>query len=129
MKEVKLDICSKETCLMIEQKLGGTPLENVGYYTKDDDERHSWNEFALNGLCQAFPQAVVIKYLRLYHNIDIINFHEILGNKEFWWSRIERRYANSLLTEYQQDEEYSSPEESIEEAIKWVYKNILNKEE
>jgi len=61
-----------------------------------------------------------MKWLREVYNIDIIIFHEKLPN-DCYWARIER----DLFTEFQQEPNYKSYEESVEAALKYCLENLI----
>ena len=65
-------------------------------------------------------QAMVCRWLREVHKLDIIIFHERLGN-DFYWARIE----TFPYVEYQQEKEYATWEESCEAAIKYCLEKLV----
>lgn len=65
-------------------------------------------------------QAMVCRWLREVHKLDIIIFHERLGN-DFYWARIE----TFPYVEHQQEKEYATWEESCEAAIKYCLEKLV----
>lgn len=65
-------------------------------------------------------QAMACRWLREVHKLDIIIFHERLGN-DFYWARIE----TFPYVEHQQKKEYATWEESCEAAIKYCLEKLV----
>lgn len=106
---------SFETAKLLKEK----NFEGVvrAYY---DSKGEGWNHMPEGTSYEEPTQALVMRWLRETHKLDIIPFHERL-DKEFWWCRIERL----PFTMHQQQEEYSTYEEAVENAIQYCLKNLL----
>jgi len=120
-------ICTKEVCLLMEKIMGGTKVDNVGYYSIDGS-LHTWNEINFDGECQAFTQSVAMRYLREMHNISVFpgSYTHTMGQvvTHSYGAAIIDLTTHELMTN---ECFYSSSfEESTEQALKYVL-NKMNK--
>lgn len=93
------------------------------FYVHDDKEFYREEPPCCNSRSDDYAaptHQMAMAWLREVHNIDIIVFHEKLPN-DCYWARIERH----PYTEFQQEAEYKSYEESVESALKYSLKNLI----
>jgi hypothetical protein len=109
-----------ETAKLLREK--GFSSNDCHYFYDRSGKTYMYGDYSKDiHVCADKPtQQMVLKWLRVNHNIDIVIFHEKL-EKNCYWARVERH----PYTEYQQDPTYSTYEESCEDAIIYCLEKMV----